>query len=239
MTETEHLVRSGTDIPNELANNMRTNDGAIEGARGAQTAMRNRLGELRHDVSGHRSTLAAGTSGATTDRATATTIDLEKEVEDILTESAKIEDAVAEAAEKLKVGQIENDRLREEIIKDISKTMKLVASLRAQPDGKGNAAAQQALLDLMDRIAKKTGETADNARKTISALTGIADGLNGGGSTHTSSAGGKDTKVASSFNAGVQPRRALRVGWHLARSRSRLQWTDHDLLRRGGARTTA
>lgn len=79
--------------------------------------------------------------------------------------------------------------------------MKLVASLRAQPDGQGNAAARQALVELMQRIARKTGESADSAQKTITALTGIADQLNGG-STHTSSAGGEDTKVAGSFNTG-------------------------------------
>lgn len=105
MTETEHLVRSGTDVTDQFANNMRTNDAAIAGARSSHTAMRSRLGDLRDGASSHRSSLAGSRSGATTDRATATTIDLEKEVEDLLTESAKIEDAVTEAAEKLKVGR--------------------------------------------------------------------------------------------------------------------------------------
>ena len=41
------------------------------------------------------------------------------EVQQLLDESIEIENAVVEAAEALKVGQIENDRIREEIIRDV------------------------------------------------------------------------------------------------------------------------
>lgn len=197
--ETSTVVKHGTDTVNRFGDNIRRNPEAIAGARDGLRSLRTRGDEMRGEAARHTSTLAGSSSGATTDRATMTANQLEKEVEDILSESAQIEDAVAEAAETLDVGEIENDRIRDEIIRDINKTMKAVAALRAQPDGQGEADARALLTALMERVARKTGESADNAKKTITTLTAIADGMNGG--TRASSTP-DDTQVAKSFNTG-------------------------------------
>lgn len=191
--DTDTLVRHGTDTVNRFGDNIRHNPGAIGDSQSGLRTLQTRGTGMKDDAGKHAQTLSHSSSGATTDRATMTAKQLEREVEDLLTESSKVEAAVADAAETLKVGVIENDRIRDDIIKDINKTMKAAAALRAQPGGKGEADARALLVALAERVAKKTGMSAENARKTITQLTTIADRIGGGG-------GGGKTKVSKSFN---------------------------------------
>ncbi|GAB3473753.1 C40 family peptidase [Amycolatopsis cihanbeyliensis] len=200
--ETEELMRTGLDVPNQLGDKMRTDSAAIDGAVNGQVALRTSIDGVRTNVQTQRNNLAAQSSGNTTDNAVNASVDLEQEVQQVLDESAEIEQAVAEAAETLKVGQIENDRIRDEIIKDIAKTLKTVAALRAQPDGKGNAAAQKLLTDLLARVQEATGRSADNAQATIASLSTLAGDLGGGQPTAPSGSGGGGSSAPVAFNAG-------------------------------------
>jgi cell wall-associated NlpC family hydrolase len=166
-------------------------------------ALRTSMEVVHSNAGTQRANLAAQSSGDTTDRATTTSVSLEQEVQDLLTESAEIEQAATEAAEALEVGRIENDKIRDEISKDIGRTMRAVAALRAQPDGSGKAAAQQLLRDLFLRVQKHNGMSADNAQTTISSLERIAGRLSGGGqSTAPSGASGSNgAQPPAAFNA--------------------------------------
>lgn len=200
--DTAQLMRASLEAPNQFDAKMRTNPAAIDGAVNGQVALRTSMEGVHSNVGSQRANLAAQSSGDTTDRATTTSVSLEQEVQDLLTESAEIEQAATEAAEALEVGRIENDKIRDEIIKDIGRTMKAVAALRAQPDGSGEAAAQQLLRDLFLRVQKHNGMSADNAQTTISSLEGIAGQLSGGGqSTAPSGASGNGSQPPAAFNA--------------------------------------
>ncbi|MEU6645883.1 C40 family peptidase [Saccharomonospora sp. NPDC046836] len=200
MTETAAVVRSALDLPDQFAQKLRTDDAAIDSAVGGHTALRSSLDGVTGTVGSQRVSLAQRSSGNATDLATSTSESLEREVEELLQESREIEDAVAEAAEALKVGQIENDRLREEIIREISSTMKAVAAARMTPPVPtgGQAAVRELMVSLQRRIGELTGQAADTSAETLSTLTGIAGRLGGNESTTASSA--TSTQVASSFN---------------------------------------
>ncbi|MBK1789237.1 C40 family peptidase [Prauserella cavernicola] len=204
MTETAQLMRGSLDLPDQFAGKLRTDDGAIDGAVGGQGALRSSLDGVQGSVGNQRVSLASRSSGHATDLATGTSESLEREVESLLRESREIEDAVTEAAEALKVGQVENDRVREEIIREISNTMKAVAAARQTPPAPtgGQAAVRELMVGLQRKIGELTGQAADSSAETLGALTGIAGRLGGGESTSASSAsGGSNTQVASSFNA--------------------------------------
>lgn len=198
--ETAQVMRAALDLPDRFARKMRTDDGAIDGAVGGQAALRTTLGDVQGTAAGRRSVLAARSSGHATDNAVHTAESLEREIQDLLDESAEIERAVAEAADALKVGRIDNDRIREEIIREISSTMKAVAAARMTPPVPtgGQAAVRELMLALQHRIAELTGQAADTSARTLGALTGIANTL--GGSQATSASSASSTEVASSFN---------------------------------------
>lgn len=201
--ETEQMMRQGLDGLNQFAQKMRTNDAAISDARSGHSALQTSMNGVHSDAGAQRANLAAGSAGQTTDNATGTSVDLEKEVQDVVDQSAEIESAVTEAAEALKLGQIKNDQIRDEIIKDIADTMAAVAALRQQPDGNGKAAAQKLLTELVQRVQQKTGRSADNAQQTIQTLSGIAGNLGGDGGqgTSASSAGSSgSSQPPAAFN---------------------------------------
>ncbi|TLW90582.1 C40 family peptidase [Saccharomonospora piscinae] len=199
--DTAELTRAALDVPDQFARRMRTDDAAMDSARGGQSALRTSLDEVRGAASSQRALLAERSSGNATDNAVGTARSLDDEVQALLDESMEIEDAVAEAAEALKVGQVDNDRVREEIIQEIGRTMKAVAAARQTPpvpEG-GQAAVRELMVGLQRKIADLTGESADISDRTLSTLTGIAGSLGrDSGSTSASAAG---TEVASSFNA--------------------------------------
>ncbi|OLT44093.1 hypothetical protein BJF85_20490 [Saccharomonospora sp. CUA-673] len=189
MTETSELVRTGTETTNQFEQKMRTNDAAIDTASAGQAQLRGELDGVRSEAGSANTVLQAGATGETADRAGETARSLEAEIEDLLEESKQIEDAVTEAAEALKVGKIENERLREEIIKEITSTMKAVEAAKASPNG-GGAEARQLLVQLQRKIAELTGQAADSSERTLNQLTTIASGLGGDSGTSASSAGG-------------------------------------------------
>ncbi|EHK88067.1 C40 family peptidase [Saccharomonospora azurea] len=201
MTETAEVTRAALDLPDQFARRMRTDDAGIDAAVAGQAALRTSLDGVRGTASQQRVLLAQRSSGTATDNAVGTAQSLEDEVQALLDESVEIENAVAEAAEALKVGQVENDRVREEIIREISATMTAVAAAKQTPPVPtgGQAAVRQLMVALQRTIAELTGESADISERTLSTLTGIAGALGrDSGATTASSA---STEVASSFNA--------------------------------------
>ncbi|PXY32598.1 C40 family peptidase [Prauserella muralis] len=199
--ETEHVVRAALHTPDQFARKMRTDDAAIDGAVDGHAALRSSLDTVHGTAGGQRVALAERSSGHATDNAVGTSRSLEQEVQALLDESLEIENAVADAAEALKIGRIENDRIREQIIREISSTMKAVAAARMTPPvpSGGQAAVRELMVALQKKIAELTGQAADLSAGTLGTLTGIAGRLGGGQSTTASGAG--DTQVASSFNA--------------------------------------
>lgn len=201
MTETAEVTRAALDLPDQFARRMRTDDAAIDSAVGGQAALRTSLDDVRGTATAQRTLLSERSSGNATDNAVGTAQALEDEVQALLDESIEIENAVAEAAEALKVGQVENDRVREEIIREIGRTMKAVAAARQTPPVPtgGQAAVRELMVRLQQRIAELTGQSADISDRTLSTLTDIAGKLGrDSGSTTASSA---STEVASSFNS--------------------------------------
>ncbi|MFC4001873.1 C40 family peptidase [Prauserella oleivorans] len=203
MTETAQLMHTALDLPDRFAQKMRTDDSAIQGAADGHTALRTSLDGVRGTAGAQRVTLASRASGNAADLATSTSQSLEREIDALLDESRQIEDAVTEAAEALKVGQIENDRIREQIIREISSTMKAVAAARQTPPVPtgGQAAVRQLLVQLQRTIGELTGQAADTSARTLDTLTGIAGKLGGGEQSTTPSGSGGGTQVASSFNS--------------------------------------
>ncbi|PRX43611.1 NlpC/P60 family protein [Prauserella shujinwangii] len=200
--ETEQVLRSGLDLPNRFADKMRTDDAAIDGAVRGQAALRTSLDGAGAGAGAQRQALAARSSGNATDLATTTSESLEREIRALLEESSQIETAVADAAEALRVGRIENDRVREEIIREITSTMKAVAAARMTPPvpSGGQAAVRELMVALQRRIAELTGQAADLSARTLGTLTDIAGRLGGSEATTASAAGG-GTHVATSFNS--------------------------------------
>ncbi len=201
MTETAEVTRAALDLPNQFARRMRTDDAAIGAAMSGQAALRTSLDGVRSTAEAQRVLLAERSAGHATDNAVGTAQALEQEVQALLDESVEIENAVAEAAEALKVGQVENDRVREEIIREISRTMKAVAAVRQTPPVPtgGQIAVRELMVALQQKIAELTGESADISERTLATLTDIASRLGSdSGATSLSSA---STEVASSFNS--------------------------------------
>ncbi|MEU5260477.1 NlpC/P60 family protein [Amycolatopsis sp. NPDC021455] len=202
MTEhTDLLVRHGLDTTNQFAQKLRHDPVAITGARDAHVALQTSVGRTRDVASEQRVSLASASSGSTTDRATATSQSLEKEVQDLLDESAEIEKAVTEAAETLHVGEIKNDQVRDQIIKEISASMKALEAVKTiQPLESRAAASRDILLKLQTKIGQLTGQAATFSEQTINQLTDIGNQLGGEQATSASSAASA-TKVGSSFNS--------------------------------------
>jgi cell wall-associated NlpC family hydrolase len=197
--ETAQVMRAGLDTTTQFGQKMRTNPAAVSGAQDGHVALRTSMNAAKTDAGTQRANFTSAASGNTADRAVATSESLEKEVQDLLDESAEIESAVARAAETLHVGDLKNQQTRDEIIRDIDTTMKAVAATKQmQPPESGQAAARQLMTELMSRIQKLTGVAATNAEQTINELTAISTHLGGDESTKASSA--TETKVASSFN---------------------------------------
>jgi cell wall-associated NlpC family hydrolase len=198
---TDQAVHAGLDMTNRFADKMRVNASAIDAAQGAHVALRTSMQGYKANAGASRANLVAASSSNATDNATATSVGLENEVKDVLDESAQIERAVTEAADTLRLGQIENDRIRDEIIRAIADTMKAVAATRQiQPPEAGRAAARDLLVRLQTVIAEKTGVAAEFTGDTMNSLTRIGLGLGGGEQSTTASSTGGDTSVASSFN---------------------------------------
>ncbi|RZQ62523.1 NlpC/P60 family protein [Amycolatopsis suaedae] len=169
-----------------------------------QAALRTQLDGVHGNVSAQRANLAANSSGHATDNATNTSVSLEKEVTDLLQESAEIEKAVAEAAEILDVADIKNQQLREEIIQRINTDMKAIAALRAsnKEDAKGQIAKIMAALVAF--VEEKNGESATVAASAQTDLTTTATKLappasNPGTGGNNGGSGG--TVVGGSFNS--------------------------------------
>ncbi|MGV9365193.1 C40 family peptidase [Amycolatopsis sp. NPDC003731] len=202
MTEhTGQLVRHHLDTTNQFAQKLRHDPAAIGGARDAHHALQTSVGRSRDVASEQRVNLASATSGSTTDRATATSQSLEKEVQDLLDESAEIEKAVAEAAETLHVGEINNDQVRDQIIKEIAASMKALEAVKTiQPPESRGAASRDILMKLQTKISQLTGQAATFSEQTINDLTAIGTRL-GGEEQATSSSSASSTKVGSSFNS--------------------------------------
>jgi cell wall-associated NlpC family hydrolase len=198
--DTAEVMRAGLDTTTQFGQKMRTNPAAVSGARNGHVQLQSSMNAVKTSAGTQRVNLSSAAEGNTADRATGTSESLEKEVQDLLEESAEIESAVARAAEALDVGQIKNAQTRDAIIKDIDTTMKAVAATKQmQPPEAGQAAARKLLTDLMGRIQKLTGVAATNAEQTINELTDIGTKLGRDGATTASSA--TDTKVASQFNS--------------------------------------
>ncbi|WP_328613930.1 C40 family peptidase [Amycolatopsis sp. NBC_00355] len=201
---TEHadlLVRHGLDTTNQFADKLRHDPAAISGARDGHVALQTSMGKTHDTASAQRVTLTSASSGSTTDRATATSKSLEQEVQDLLDESAEIERAVAEAAETLNLGQIKNDQVRDQIIKEISASMKALAAVKSiQPPESRGAASRDILMKLQTKISQLTGQAATFSEQTINQLTDIGTKL-GGPEQTTSASSASDTKVGQSFNS--------------------------------------
>ncbi|WP_410594513.1 NlpC/P60 family protein [Amycolatopsis sp. lyj-23] len=198
---TDQLVRHGLDTTNQFAQKLRHDPAAISGARDAHVALQTSVGRTRDVASDQRVNLASASSGATTDRATATSQSLEKEVQDLLDESAEIERAVADAAETLHVGEIKNDQVRDQIIKEISASMKALEAVKTiQPPESRGAASRDILMKLQTKISQLTGQAATFSEQTINDLTAIGTRL-GGEEQSTSASSAASTKVGSSFNS--------------------------------------
>jgi len=199
--ETDQLVRHGLDTTNQFAQKLRHDPAAIGGARDAHYALQTSVGRTRDVASEQRVNLASASSGSTTDRATATSQSLEKEVQDLLDESAEIEKAVTEAAEALHVGEIKNDQVRDQIVKEISASMKALAAVKnIQPPESRGAASRDILMKLQTKITQLTGQAATFSEQAINELTAIGTRL-GGEEQSTSSSSASSTKVGSSFNS--------------------------------------
>ncbi|SEB32303.1 NlpC/P60 family protein [Amycolatopsis tolypomycina] len=199
--ETGQLVRHGLDTTNQFAQKLRHDPAAIGGARDAHYALQTSVGRSRDVASEQRVNLASASSGSTTDRATATSQSLEKEVQDLLDESAEIEKAVTEAAEALHVGEIKNDQIRDQIVKEIAASMKALAAVKSiQPPESRGAASRDILMKLQTKITQLTGQAATFSEQTINELTAIGTRL-GGEEQTTSSSSASATKVGSSFNS--------------------------------------
>jgi len=200
--ETQQLVRHGTSTTDQFGQKMRTDPAAVDGAVNAHGAMREQMSTVQGSASAGRANLEASSAGNTTDTATATSVSLEQEVQEVLDLSTELESAAVEAAAALDVGKIQNEQLRDEIVKHIGETMEAVAATRQQPPPGGPAAAQQLLTELVAWVEEKNGEAATVAANTLGTLEGIAGKL-GGGSDSTSAsgaAGGTETQVGQSFN---------------------------------------
>ncbi len=197
MTEhVQEIVRSGLEPTNQFAQKLKHNPAAINGARDAHVSLQSSVGKTHATAAANRQTLTSSASGNTADRATATSQSLEKEVQDLLDESAEIEKAVAEAAETLHVGEIKNDQVRDQVIKEISASMKALAAVEnIQPPESRAAARRDILMKLQTKISQLTGQAATISEQAINQLTEIGVRLGGDDSTHTSS-----TKVDKSFN---------------------------------------
>ncbi|WP_206791150.1 C40 family peptidase [Amycolatopsis sp. MtRt-6] len=199
--ESDQLVRHGLDTTNQFAQKLRHDPAAIGGARDAHYALQTSVGRTRDVASEQRVNLASASSGSTTDRATATSQSLEKEVQDLLDESAEIEKAVTEAAEALHVGEIKNDQVRDQIVKEIAASMKALAAVKSiQPPESRAAASRDILMKLQTKISQLTGQAATFSEQTINELTAIGTRL-GGEEQTTSSSSASSTKVGSSFNS--------------------------------------
>jgi len=198
---TDQLVRHSLEPTNQFAQKLRHDPVAISGARDAHYALQTSVGRTRDHAADQRVTLTSASSGSTTDRATATSKSLEQEVQDLLDESAEIEKAVAEAAETLHVGEIKNDQVRDQIIKEISASMKALAAVKSiQPPESRAAASRDILMKLQTKISRLTGQAATFSEQTINQLTDIGTRL-GGGEQSTSTSSASSTKVGSSFNS--------------------------------------
>jgi hypothetical protein len=184
----DQLVRHGLDTTNQFALKLRHDPAAISGARDGHVALQTSMGTTRDTASAQRVNLTSASSGSTTDRATATSKSLEQEVQDLLDESAEIEKAVAEAAETLNLGEIKNDQIRDQIIKEISASMKALAAVKnIQPPESRGAASRDILMKLQTKISQLTGQAATFSEQTINQLTNIGTQLGGPEQTTSSS----------------------------------------------------
>jgi len=195
--QVHEIVRHGLDTTNQFARKLRHDPAAISGARDAHVTLQTSMGRARDHASAQRANLTSDSSGHTTDRAITTSQTLEKEVQDVLDESAEIEKAVADAAETLHLGEIKNDQVRDQIIKEIAASMKALAAVdNIQPPESRAAASRDILMKLQTKISQLTGQAATFSEQTINHLTDIGTRLGGGESTTTSSA-----HVDKSFNS--------------------------------------
>ncbi|WIX79448.1 NlpC/P60 family protein [Amycolatopsis carbonis] len=198
--EVEQVVRGGLDTTNQFAAKLKHDPGAVNGARDGHVALRTSVGQVRDQAGSQRSQLADSASGYTADRAAATSQRLEKEIQDLLDESAEIEKAVAAAAETLHVGEIRNDQVRDQIVREIAASMKALQAVNGiQPPESRAAAARQILLQLQTKIGQLTGQAATFSEQTITQLTSLGRQLGGSDATTTSSA--SSTHVPQSFNS--------------------------------------
>ncbi|WP_432850225.1 NlpC/P60 family protein [Amycolatopsis sp. CA-161197] len=198
--EVEQVVRGGLDTTNQFAAKLKHDPGALHGARDGHVALQTSVGQVRDQAGVQRSQLADSASGYTADRAAATSQGLEKEIQDLLDESAEIEKAVAAAAETLHVGEIRNDQLRDQIVREIAASMKALKAVNGiQPPESRAAAARQILLQLQTKIGQLTGQAATFSEQTINQLTSLGRQLAGSDSTTTSAA--SSTHVPQSFNS--------------------------------------
>ncbi|MGW4486767.1 NlpC/P60 family protein [Amycolatopsis sp. NPDC004368] len=202
--EVEQVVRGGLDTTNQFAAKLKHDPAALSGARDGHVALQTSVGQVRDQAGSQRVNLANAASGHTADRAAATSQSLEKEIQDLLDESAEIEKAVAAAAETLHVGEIRNDQVRDEIVREISASMKALAAVNGiQPPESRAAAARQILLQLQTKIGQLTGQAATFSEQTITQLTSLGRQLGGSDETTTSSASA--THVPQSFNSNGAP----------------------------------
>ncbi|MEV6900949.1 hypothetical protein [Amycolatopsis sp. NPDC051372] len=161
-------------------------------------ALRTSVGHVRDQAGSQRSQLADSASGYTADRATATSQRLEKEIQDLLDESAEIDKAAAAAAQTLHVGEIRNDQVRDQIVREIAASMKAPQAVNGiQPPESRAAAARQTLLRLQTKTGQLTGQAATFSEQTIDQLTSLGRQLGGSDATTTSSA----SHVPQSFNS--------------------------------------
>ncbi|WP_033290282.1 C40 family peptidase [Amycolatopsis jejuensis] len=197
MNAVDHLVRGSLETTNQFAVKLKHDPAAIGGARDGHVALQASVGQANAHAGGQRVNLAGASSGATTDRAVATSKGLEKEVQDLLDESAEIERAVAEAAETLHVGEIRNDQVRDQILRELASSMKALAAVNGiQPPESRAAAARQILLQLQTKIGQLTGQAATFTEATLGKLTDLGTRLGGSDATTTSSA----TTVPQAYN---------------------------------------
>ncbi|RJQ89252.1 C40 family peptidase [Amycolatopsis panacis] len=188
-TPVDHLVRGGLDTANQFAAKLKHDSPAIDGARDGHVALRNSVRQTGDHAATQRVNLANASSGGTSERAVAGSQELEKHVRDLLEESAEIESAVAEAAEALHVGEIRNDQVRDQTVREIAASMKALQAVNGiQPPESRAAAARQVLMRLQAKIGQLTGQAATFSEQTLGRLTELGGRLGGSDATTTSSA---------------------------------------------------
>ncbi|WP_179956802.1 C40 family peptidase [Amycolatopsis anabasis] len=196
---TEHgalhvLARNANEATLKIRHNASGLTDASQGHRQTQLALSNAGGTAQTQ----RAYLADNSGGATTDRATGASANLEKSLEQVKGQSQEIQSAVEKTTEALKIAETTNQQKLDEFVREATQIMSAIQSVKqADPAG-----ARQMLVDRLTELGRRLDiDVAANLRQADGVLTQIASSLSAGGrqSTTTSSAGSAPPR---SFNRG-------------------------------------